>query len=322
MVKKDETRYVLKVSEILHEDENLDSALKDLNALQKLKGKQYVVQLIDHTVMEETIQLNEGTKKKKKILAILQYGSQGTLYDFLGKNGWHYFFDSQKLLILAQKIMIGLRNIHEQNIVHSDIKPDNIVIDEAGDPLLIDFGFSQKKNEEGAIKGPENFKDIRAFANPKVAQVNEFMDTYPLGVMLYMFSQGKLPFEVDDFRLNFFNNAEVLNTHLYDFKVGTSLHLINIIHGCLRFDVTKRIPLDALLAMTTEALESKDLKPILEVNIAFNNQDLADADSQNNKIEELADNSQKKKEAVKIKYDIDGTIKKHPEIFTNPLVLI
>jgi len=241
---------------------------------------------------------------------------------FWEKNGWHYFFDSQKLLILAQKIMIGLRNIHEQNIVHSVIKPDNIVIDEAGDPLLIDFGFSQKKNEEGAIKGPENFKDIRAFANPKVAQVNEFMDTYPLGVMLYMFSQGKLPFEVDDFRLNFFNNAEVLNTHLYDFKVGTSLHLINIIHGCLRFDVTKRIPLDALLAMTTEALESKDLKPILEVNIAFNNQDLADADSQNNKIEELADNSQKKKEAVKIKYDIDGTIKKHPEIFTNPLVLI
>jgi serine/threonine protein kinase len=43
-----------------------------------------------------------------------------------------------------QKLLETLESIHQAGILHNDIKKDNIVVDESGNPYIIDFGFSTR----------------------------------------------------------------------------------------------------------------------------------------------------------------------------------
>ena len=47
---------------------------------------------------------------------------------------------------MIYKIIEGLNHIHASHVIHRDLKPDNIMIDEKGDPKIIDFGLSRDTN--------------------------------------------------------------------------------------------------------------------------------------------------------------------------------
>lgn len=53
-------------------------------------------------------------------------------------------FPEFKAARIVYKIIEGLNHIHDANVVHRDIKPDNIIIDEYGNPKIIDFGLSKE----------------------------------------------------------------------------------------------------------------------------------------------------------------------------------
>ena len=80
--------------------------------------------------------------------------------------------DSFKLLKLCSKIISGLGVLHSAYIVHSDIKPDNIMIDANENPVFIDFGLSSLfYNAEKDIY-KEDIRGVHLIGSPKYASYN------------------------------------------------------------------------------------------------------------------------------------------------------
>lgn len=51
--------------------------------------------------------------------------------------------DVGRALMLAIDILLGLADLHKAGIVMADLKPDNILIDDVGKAVLVDFGISK-----------------------------------------------------------------------------------------------------------------------------------------------------------------------------------
>jgi serine/threonine-protein kinase len=113
----------------------------------------------------------------------------------------------------------GLHAVHEAGIVHRDLKPDNIVIVQDADgvfPKLIDFGISKRTEDERTPAAPEGAparKRSRLTAPGMVIGTLDYMppeqlrgrddldrraDVYSMGVILYEWLAGKLPFDHDN----------------------------------------------------------------------------------------------------------------------------
>jgi len=83
--------------------------------------------------------------------------------------------------------------MHSQGIVHRDIKPENIMLSISGELKIIDFGLS--KIQEGTKK-LKTIAGTPYYMAPEVldGKYDSKVDIWSLGVMLYVFMSGYLPF--------------------------------------------------------------------------------------------------------------------------------
>ena len=99
----------------------------------------------------------------------------------------------------AKKVIIGVCNalkiLHNKNIVHRDVKPQNVMIDKNGRVVLIDFNASRKVEIGG--KDTEIMGSV-GYASPEqlgVLQSDRRTDIYAVGIMLNVMLTGKHPSE-------------------------------------------------------------------------------------------------------------------------------
>ncbi len=96
------------------------------------------------------------------------------------------------------QILSGLKTAHEAGVVHGNLKPENVVLDAAGNAMLSDFGMSNIVEREGANSaavyvgvGTVAYMSPEQFQNPSAATVKS--DIYSLGIMFYEMLTGKVP---------------------------------------------------------------------------------------------------------------------------------
>ncbi|MDX2471182.1 MAG: bifunctional protein-serine/threonine kinase/phosphatase [SAR324 cluster bacterium] len=111
----------------------------------------------------------------------------------------HPMPDLNKVRDIAKQVVDGLRGFHRKDMVHQDIKPENIMIDEHGRIKLIDFGCVQVAGLT-EIYSPLTQDDVQGTANyiaPELFegyQACEKTDMYSFGVTLYQMLTDHFPY--------------------------------------------------------------------------------------------------------------------------------
>ena len=162
----------------------------DTNGLQEFCGELASVYDLNHQNLLKPQHVDTWENMPYLIMA---YCSQGSCASRLGK------MSENEMWKLIHDVAAGLAYLHEKEVVHQDIKPDNILIDDVGNYLITDFGVSTRARSTlrksvvsssvggtTAYMGPERFS--RQPAPTKAS------DVWSFGSMCYELLEGEVPF--------------------------------------------------------------------------------------------------------------------------------
>jgi len=106
-----------------------------------------------------------------------------------------------QILQIGYAIAEGLHALHQQHVVHRDLKPDNILLDAHMRPKLSDFGISRKKDAAVSAMSTQNLGTWSYMAPEQFnGKVSEKSDIYSLGLILWECWTMRRPWDIADDR--------------------------------------------------------------------------------------------------------------------------
>jgi tetratricopeptide (TPR) repeat protein len=110
-------------------------------------------------------------------------------------------FNRVKLLDIFVKVCDAISSAHAQGVLHMDLKPDNIVLGDYGEVIVCDWGLALEKNSENEWlnEASETLQGTPGYIAPErltgQIKLDERVDVYALGIILYNILTGKSPFK-------------------------------------------------------------------------------------------------------------------------------
>ena len=111
----------------------------------------------------------------------------------------HGALDPQKVAQIGSQIAQSLSIAHKHDIIHRDIKPQNIMVQQDGNIKVMDFGIARAKNSH--ITTDNSVLGTAHYVSPEQTQGKDLgptTDIYSLGIVMYEASTGRVPFDGDD----------------------------------------------------------------------------------------------------------------------------
>ncbi len=143
---------------------------------------------------------------------------------------------------IALQVCDGLAEAHKLGVIHRDLKPQNIMLDEDGNARIMDFGIARSLSGKG-ITGAGVMIGTPEYMSPEQVEgmdVDPRSDIYSLGAVLYEMTTGRVPFEGDTpFTIGVKHKSE-LPKDPRALNPGLPEDLSHVILRCLEKDREKR----------------------------------------------------------------------------------
>ncbi|RID56322.1 hypothetical protein BRARA_G03528 [Brassica rapa] len=244
---------------------------QEIGYLKKLKGKTNIIQLIDYEVTDKCLlqEVLNGTMSNKDarvkddgfIYMVLEYGEIDLAHMLSQKwkeiEGSDRTIDENWLRFYWQQILQAVNTIHEERIVHSDLKPANFLL-VRGFLKLIDFGIAkaincdttniQRDSQVGTLSymSPEAFMCNESDENGNTIKCGRPSDIWSLGCILYQMVYGRTPFA--DYK-TFWAKFKVITdpNHEITYNQLSNPWLVDLMKNCLAWDRNQRWRIPELL---------------------------------------------------------------------------
>ena len=238
---------------------------REVEKLAVLAADQYVVQLLD-----------VGWDSDPPYY-VMDYIDNGSLEDLLKAEGT---LPLHKAVDLFREVAVGLMHLHGKGVLHCDLKPANVLLDEHEKPRLADFGQSRLSHEQKPALG------TLFFMAPEQANLEAVpdarWDVYALGALLYCMLTGEAPFRTDEVTERIESTmtlADRLEKYRKSIETaprpdahrsvdGTDRGLNEIVDRCLAVDPTDRFPsVQSVLEALHERDQARLRKPLLMMGV-------------------------------------------------------
>ncbi|PKA47770.1 Serine/threonine-protein kinase HT1 [Apostasia shenzhenica] len=150
----------------------------------------YIMRKVRH---KNVVQFIGACTRPSSLFIVTEFMPGGSLYDFLHKQKGAFKLPS--LLRVAIDVSKGMNYLHQNDIVHRDLKTANILMDENEVAKVADFGVARVKAKSGVMTAETGTYRWMA---PEVIEHKPYdhkADVFSFGIMLWELLTGKLPYE-------------------------------------------------------------------------------------------------------------------------------
>jgi len=203
---------------------------REIQCMHKLRHK-YVVRML------------EILETERSMYIVMQEAERGDLLDFINAN--HRKIPERDAKGYFQQILEAVEYCHGKNVVHRDLKCENILFDKDMMIKLSDFGFARMIPENKAAL--QTHCGSLAYAAPEIVKGKDYdgriSDIWSLGVVLFAMVNGKLPFNDTSVK----NLLAAINKGI-TFQPNVTVECRDLISSMLIIDPLKRSSIADLLA--------------------------------------------------------------------------
>lgn len=164
--------------------------------LRRFKREQQILAGMNHPNIARFY--NSGTTSDGFPYIIMEYIEGMPITDYCEKSDCTI----NEKIDLFKQVLEAVRYAHENLVIHRDLKPGNIFIDQAGRVKILDFGISKliEEESEDITQTGSRILTLRYAAPEQIQQKNitTATDLYALGVIFYQLMAGVGPFDIDD----------------------------------------------------------------------------------------------------------------------------
>ncbi|XP_003378864.1 MAP/microtubule affinity-regulating kinase 3 [Trichinella spiralis] len=168
----------------------IDKTQLNPSSLQKLFREVRIMKMLNHP---NIVKLYQVIETEYTLYLVMEYASGGEVFDYLVAHGR---MKEKEARAKFRQIVSAVQYLHQKNIIHRDLKAENLLLGNDMNIKIADFGFS---NEFSLGNKLDTFCGSPPYAAPELFQGKKYdgpeVDVWSLGVILYTLVSGSLPFD-------------------------------------------------------------------------------------------------------------------------------
>ncbi|KAL4660503.1 serine/threonine-protein kinase 17A-like [Arapaima gigas] len=212
--------------------------IHEIAVLESAKSNPYVVSL--HEVYETVTE----------IILVLEYAAGGEIFHQCVADSDEAFTEQDVIRLVCQ-ILTGVACLHLNNVVHLDLKPQNVLLTSSrplGDIRIVDFGLSRCMDDMTEVREIIGTPEYVAPEVLNYEPISTATDMWSIGVLTYVMLTGESPFLGDDKQETFLNISQVNVDYSQEVFEGVSSVAIDFIKSLLIKDPRRRATAEECLA--------------------------------------------------------------------------